>query len=116
MPSRELQAPRPPCNALSSIMNLKYMMCSAKRCREILAEGKLHLHFVLQLYALQMRHGRHVLHEHPESASSWRDPMMLKMLAHPRVSTVVADQCQYGLQPQDSHGNLKPSKKPTKFA
>ena len=51
------------------------------------AEAKVLLHFAMQIYELQLRAGRHFLHEHPQSASSWQDARMAKMLAHPRVGT-----------------------------
>ena len=55
-------------------MNINYAKGPEHRVEEALAEGRMHLHFVLSLYALQLKEGRHSLHEHPETATSRRDP------------------------------------------
>ena len=81
-----------------------------------LEEGRRHLHFIIGLYRLQVDQGRHFLHEHPESASSWADPWMVQLLQHPRVKSVVQDQCEYGLVTRDSQGKLVAAKKPTRWA
>ncbi len=62
------------------------------------AEAAVMLHFAVQIYEVLLKAGRHFLHEHPQSASSWQDARMSKMLAHPRVNTVVAHLCQYGMK------------------
>ena len=48
------------------------------------------------LYRLQLDAGRHVLREHPETATSWADDAMRRLLLEPKVSTTVSDQCEYG--------------------
>ena len=60
------------------------------------AEAVEHLHFVMGIYKMQLDGGRHFLHEHPATASSWSDPWVVKMLQHPRVSALVSHQCEYG--------------------
>ena len=106
----------PPCTAFCALMHLNYTKWTDRRVQAYLAEGRLHLHFVLSLYHYQLKRGKHFLHEHPETATSWKDAMMIKLLSHPRVGTTVADQCQYGLESFDSKGKGGPCKKPTKFA
>ena len=81
-----------------------------------MAEGRRHRSFVIGLYRIQLDHGRHFLHEHPQGALSWQEPMMKELLEHSRVRTVVSDQCEYGLVTPDMHGNLVPAKKPTRWA
>ena len=61
--------------------------------RRCLAAGRLHLHFMLKIYQIQLEALRHFLHEHQQGASSWRDPLMLKLLQPPRVGTAVAHKC-----------------------
>jgi hypothetical protein len=43
-------------------------------------EAVQHLHFVMGLYKLQLENGRHFLHEHPATASSWADPLMERLM------------------------------------
>ena len=42
--------------------------------------------------------------------------MMVKLLREKRVSTVVSDQCEYGLLTPGPNGEPMPAKKPTKWA
>ena len=58
--------------------------------------GVVHLEFVCRLYALQLRHKRYFLHEHPDTATSWKEPCIADIMAHEHVERVVGDQCQYG--------------------
>ena len=75
-----------------------------------------HLRFVIGLYGIQISNGRHFLHEHPETAASWYDPAMVALLAMPKVSSVVSDQCEYGLLTPGPGGVPMPAKKPTRWA
>ena len=106
----------PPCTAFCRLMGLNVRHWIDDKIKRVLAEGCVHLHFVLLVYKMQLDGHRHFLHEHPHGASSWRDPLMLKLLAHPRVNTTVGHQCQYGLTTPDEHGAMQAAKKPTMFA
>ena len=75
-----------------------------------------HLRFVIGLYKIQLDGGRHFLHEHPETATSWKDPSMEKLLKENGVSSIVSDQCEYGLMTPGPDGVPMPAKKPTKWA
>ena len=79
-------------------------------------EAVRHLRFVIGLYGIQISNGRHFLHEHPETAASWYDPAMVALLAMPKVSSVVSDQCEYGLLTPGPGGVPMPAKKPTRWA
>ena len=79
-------------------------------------EAVRHLRFVIGLYGIQISNGRHFLHEHPETATSWSDPAMVALLAMPKVSSVVSDQCEYGLLTPGPGGVPMPAKKPTRWA
>ena len=71
---------------------------------------------MMSLYQVQLAGGRHFLHEHPSSALSWKDPIMLQLLSQRRAQTVVSDQCEYGATSANSQGFRVPCKKPTKWA
>ena len=106
----------PPCTVFSSLQNLNFSKMPKEKVKEILEEGRRHLHFVVSLYRLQLSHGRHFLHEHPCTAASWRDPWVQKLTEDPRVHVTVSDQCEYGLRTPDKDGNLVLAMKPTKRA
>ena len=79
-------------------------------------EAVVHLRFVIGLYKIQIDAGRHFLHEHPETATSLKDPMMEKLLREKQALTTVSDQCEYGLSTPGPNGGPLPAKKPTKWA
>lgn len=74
------------------------------------------MNFVISLYNIKLDEGRHFLHEHPAEARSWGEAQMKRLLNHPRVSTTISDQCQYGLVTPREDGGLLPAKKPTRWA
>ena len=107
----------PPCTFFSlwnQAMNHRKMHPDEVEKRR--KEAVRHLRFVVGLYMIQLTNGRHFLHEHPETASSWSDPSILELLSMPRVSSVVSDQCEYGLLTPGPGGVPMPAKKPTRWA
>ena len=106
----------PPCTFFSlwnQGMNHKKM--DPERVEVLRKEAVQHLHFVVGLYKLQLEGGRHFLHEHPATASSWADPLMERLMKQRGVSTVVSDQCEYGLLTPGPNGEPMPAKKPTRW-
>ena len=72
------------------------------------------MEFTMELVEIQLSAGRHVLHEHPMTATSWTLPCVRKILQKPGILTVDAHMCAFGLQSTDSLGTSL-VKKPTKF-
>ena len=106
----------PPCTAFSTLnTGLNYKRMSPEKVAAMMKEGRMHLHFVLSLYKVQLDSGRHFLHEHPSGASSWKDPWTQRLLQHPKVHTATSDQCMYGLTTIGHDGELQRAKKPTKW-
>ena len=68
-----------------------------EKVEQMLAEGRMRLHFVIKLYRIQLDAGRQILHEHPAGALSWRDDRMVKLLKDYGVDTVTPHQYEYGL-------------------
>jgi hypothetical protein len=106
----------PPCTYYSILTQSNYSRMDPLKVARRKAEAKVLLDFAMQIYEVQLKAGRHFLHEHPQSASSWQDTKMVKMLAHPRVNTVVAHLCQYGMKTMGDDGLWQPAKKATRFA
>ena len=88
----------PPCTAFSNLQNFN-------RCRpggdakvdEWQRIGRVHLAFCCTLYRKQLRAGRYFLHEHPNSASSWKVDCIKELSKDPLVMQANIDQCAYGL-------------------
>ena len=106
----------PPCTFFSAWnQGINHKKMRPERVEALRKEAILHLHFVAGLYKLQLDGGRHFLHEHPATATSWSDPWITKLMQHPKVSAVVSDQCEYGLLTPDTDGIPTPAKKPTRW-
>ena len=80
-----------------------------------MTEGRILLKFALQVYKFQLREGRHFLHEHPASASSWEAAEVQQLLRRTGVGQVTGDQCRYGLRTRSPDGTLLPAMEPTRF-
>jgi len=106
----------PPCTAFCTLnQGLNKHKGSPEERKRKMTEATTLLHFALEIYELQVRAGRHFLHEHPQGASSWRDARMEKMMKHPSVETVVAHLCQFGMKTKGANGDWQPAKKATRF-
>ena len=89
----------PMCRAFSSWQRLNAVKCSdpeaMKRAR---VEAIVHMDFVAELYAEQVRGGRYFLHEHPLRATSWELKSMREVMQLENVRRVHGDQCIFGAQ------------------
>ena len=101
---------------MCSLTNLNYAKWTNERVQRCLAAGRLHLHVVIALCHVLAGAGLRVPHEHPQSATFWHDPWVERLHEHPRVSTTVCNQCQYGLRTTGKGGEAAPTKKPTRIA
>ena len=102
----------PECKGFSTLQGLNR---GTEGYRRALAAGIRHLRLCCEIYEYQIREGRYFIHEHPWSASSWGQPMVLELLRKPGVQRVRVDQCMYGLM-AESHGVRGLAQKPTGFA
>lgn len=106
----------PPCTFFSSWnQGINHRKMDPDRVEALRKEAVMHLHFVIGIYKLQLDGGRHFLHEHPAGATSWADEWMQRLMEHPKVSSVVSDQCEYGLLTPNGDGVPTPAKKPTRW-
>lgn len=76
-----------------------------------------HIEFCILIYRHQLREGRHLVHEHPWGASSWKLDCVDRLMDDDRVYAVEAHQYMFGLT---SHMHSKSGergmvKKPTGF-
>ena len=106
----------PPCTSFCAFnRKWNYRRMDPERVRQAIHEGNVLFKFALEIYELQMSEGRHFLHEHPASASSWQVPRMKSLRQHPGVGETVAHLCQYGLTTSGTRGGRVPAQKPTRF-
>ncbi len=95
----------PPCTMFSPMQNLNAGRMDPKAAEKALHAAKEHVKFCLELYRIQMLAGRYFLHEHPNAASSWSMPEVVKMLMEDDVDVVTCDMCAYGLSIDDPLGH-----------
>ena len=76
----------------------------------------MHLEFVLRMYRKQLARGAHFLREHPAPAESWEEGPVQEFLAQPGVSTVVGHMCRQGMRLLAPDGEVRPVRKPTRWA
>ena len=72
------------------------------------------MRFAIKIYRLQVEGGRFFIHEHPNSASSWKLQEMAKFMDDIGIGKVVGHMCRFGMESQDEQG-IGLVKKPTGF-
>lgn len=93
----------PMCFAFSRMNNANYPKMCPEEYNRRMEYGRKHLEFCAKLYAMHWRAGRYLLHEHPEGASSWQEPCIIKLLNKEAVNRENGDQCVYGLKSRDKN-------------
>lgn len=104
----------PMCTVHSAMNNINHAQMAPEVARARFEHARKHLEFATTLYKLQIQGGRHLLHEHPQSASSWEETRIREALNMKNVSRVVAGQCQHGLKSSGPDGP-GPARKTTGF-
>ena len=74
----------------------------------------MHLEVCSLMYRMELRGGRYVLHEHPMTASSWKEPRISSLESSPLVFKIRTDMCAFGMRSKDEKGE-GPVLKPTYF-
>ena len=81
----------------------------------MVAEGRLHLNFMIEIDKAQLEGGRFFLHEHPSTAASWNEDSMARLVSDPRIYSITSHQCEYGLTVPGPNGEPLPALKPTRW-
>ena len=111
----ELLVGSPMCGPFSNLQNLNARTEEAKRSlEEKEREGTMHLEFCVEQYEVQMKRGRYFLHEHPQSARSWKLGCIERLASNDEVFKVTGDMCRHGMVSVDDVGEGL-VKKPTTF-
>ena len=107
----------PPCKLFSILQGLNKHVNGEEWTKKFMQrkqEAVEHLEFCVAIYRLQAASGRYWVHEHPNSATSWHEACIRKMVQMPGVIRVRADQCMYGLKTQVKD-EIRRAMKPTGF-
>ncbi len=87
----------PPCTSFSSIQNMNNKKRDAKVVEAERKAGERHLQFCLEIYMIQIKAKRYFIHEHPNTATSWKMQSVVELMAMENVDHAVADMCQFGM-------------------
>lgn len=62
----------PPCTAFSNLQGLARKKRDPRIVKQETDQAIGHLRFCTEIYRMQMKEGRLLMHEHPHSAPSWK--------------------------------------------
>ena len=94
----------PPCTMFSTLQNMNKANRNEEEFNLRMEVAKKHIRFCLELYGMQLKGGRHFLHEHPKNATSWTMMEVQEFAKTPGVLTTECDMCAYGLKIKDEKG------------
>ena len=95
---RNMLVGSPPCTASSIIQNLNARTPEGKKkVEEAKKQATVHLQFCAAMYREQLKHGRYFVHEHPDTATSWKVQCIEDLVNRPEVTVARADMCMFGM-------------------
>ena len=95
-------------------MNWNWKRMKPENRERMIREGKTHLKFCMMLYQIQIDNGMYFLHEHPYSASSWKEECVQEIMNQEKVRVVRGDMCAFGMW-QNTEEGKRLVMKPTGF-
>eukprot|EP00973_Karenia_brevis_P062211 8652733-Karenia_brevis.AAC.1 len=104
----------PMCTDFSSLMNWNWKRMNPVEAQERWSRSVSHLNFCATIYKMQMGAGRYFVHEHPLSATSWKQPCMQELQRDERVIKTRANMCAYGMTTRRGE-EVSLASKPTSF-
>ena len=102
----------PECRMFSALQNLSSWDRNKAKKLDI---ARKHLAFVCEIYEHQVKNSRWFLHEHPSTATSWRERCVLGVMKMENVSTTITDQCMFGLKTRGPDRRPTAAMKKTRF-
>ena len=81
------------------MQNLNNIKCDPIKQQQRVVAGRIHLAFCAELYQMQLSAGRYYLHEHPLTASSWKEKCIDRIAAQSFVTQI--HMCAYGMKIPD---------------
>ena len=101
-----------PRTAISNMQNMQGQSRDLAKMAKELEYAKKHVRFCIELYMDQIRGGRYFLHEHQNSATSWKMPEIVALAAQKGVDLTTCDMCAYGMTASDKEGEALERKRP----
>ena len=95
----------PVCIAHSIMNDINHSRMAPELVKARFAHARKHLEFAAKLYKLQIQEGRHLLHEHPESASPWYERCIDEIVQKEGAMSVMGDQCCYVRKARGGNGD-----------
>eukprot|EP00972_Heterocapsa_arctica_P002420 350021-Heterocapsa_arctica.AAC.1 len=77
------------CTAFSCLRALNLAKMDPTQRDIVMRRARTHLHFCVDLYNIKLKAGRYFLHEHPATATSWKDPDVSRFMQQAGVDTTV---------------------------
>ena len=102
------------CTAFSRLQKMNFARMRKEDVERVIEHGTKHLEFCMRLYKLQHEQGLYFLHEHPEKATSWTNPVVEEVMRLKGVRKVIGHMCAFGMVQEDELGEGL-IKKPTAF-
>ena len=93
-------------------MELNWPRMPRHKRRQLMDEARALVKFPCAIYKMQHKAGRIFIHEHPQSAASWKEDSLKAVMDLPGVHKIDLDMCCYGLTTETPQGEL-PARKPT---
>ena len=100
------------CGPWGGMMNASWKKMDRHKVEKMIADARMHLDFACKLSLIQHSNGRYFVHEHPECARSWREPVVIRLPRATGAMKIATDQCMYGHVQIDNDGTTKAVKKP----
>ena len=66
--------------------------------------GRMHMRFCLEIYAIQVKAGRHFAHEHPNGSTAWEMPEVKQFILEHGVDSAKTNMCSFGMVSRDEQG------------
>ena len=104
----------PPCTMFNPMQNFRNRFRNEAEFERRLEVAKKHVRFCLELYRIQLKEGRHFVHEHPNCATSCLMPEVQALTGMTGVMITTCDMCAYGFEAKDEQGEALAQKR-TKF-
>jgi len=106
----------PPCTDWCALnLNCNHPKMRPEERERRITVAKVHLRFCAEIYRMQLRGGRHFLHEHPSTAKSWQEPEIMRLRNDPKVSEVIGHMCELGMAMKGPDGVSRPVRKSTRW-
>ena len=87
----------PMCTAFSILQGLNQAKMEDTKWQAMMGKGVRHMLFAIKIHRILAKSWRVFLHEHPQSASSWRLPEMVSLMEDLKITKTATHMCRFGM-------------------